>query len=272
MTKIIYIVSIICIFNITIYSQNITITGSNTMFQLVKSIATSYSRSQNTIFTIHGEGTGVGIQDFITKKNNIAMLSRQLHKDEIEALKKQNINYEIYPLALDALCIIVNSRNRLNYITFDDLENVYNGTIKFWSYFDDEKIGIKPIIRDTKSGTAEFFKESLMKKSNISPGCAQFSNTSSIIYAVGASNEYIGYVGCAFVDENIKALALKSGDGNVIEPSEANIKSRKYPLYRDLYLMYDKNNTSVLDFINYCKSERGQKLIESNGFLLLTNP
>lgn len=254
------------------YGQTITISGSNTMYPLLKSLSTSFNRENNIEFELSGKGTGTGIQDFLQGKSNIAMLSRKLNSIELEELKLKNINYEILPLALDALCVIAHATIKTESFTFSELEEIYNGKKISWEDFDGENIPIRPIIRDSKSGTADFFKEAIMKNSVISPLCVEFSNTSSIIYAISVSKEYVGYVGCAFVDENLKVISVKTNN-EVIEPSEENIKSKKYPLTRELYLLYMKNGSSnALKFIDYCKSITGKKLIESNGFLLINAP
>lgn len=253
-------------------AQFITISGSNTMLSLFKSISSSYNRDNITEIKITGEGSSAGIDDFISKKNDIAMVSRKLRADEIAILKSSNIDYEFVPIALDALCIVVNSNLRASVITFAELENIYNGTTKNWMKFGDVDLAIKPIVRDKKSGTADFFKEMVIQNSTISASNVQFSTTSAITYAIHVSKEYIGYVGCAFVDEHIKSLSIKTQDG-VFEPNEENIKSRKYPLTRELYLLYAKNSSKDAKlFVDYCKSAIGKKIILSNGFLLLPQP
>lgn len=64
----------------------------------------------------------------------------------------------------------------------------------------------------------------------------------------------------------IKALNL---DG--IAPTIENLQNKTYPMYKELYLVYNKNhNMQALDaFINFIFSEKGQSILLNTGHLTI---
>jgi phosphate transport system substrate-binding protein len=73
----------------------------------------------------------------------------------------------------------------------------------------------------------------------------------------------IGYVGLGYLSSQIKALTV---DG--VKPSKENVLNNTYSLARPLF-MYTNGvpQGTVKEYIDFVKSEEGQKLVVEEGFV-----
>jgi phosphate transport system substrate-binding protein len=66
------------------------------------------------------------------------------------------------------------------------------------------------------------------------------------------------------------ALAIKLEDGQVVEATNANIATHKYPMSRGLFLITDgAPSGNAKTFADFLLSDRGQALVRKHGYLSL---
>lgn len=257
-----------CIYSTQNFGQKISISGSNTMFPLIKLMATSFTTQQNFEYSIVGKGSSIGLDELYSGKCDIAMVSRPLLAAEKEKLKN---SFSFCTVSLDALCVVVHPNLGLSKLSLEELKKIYTGEFTNWSSLNLANIPIVPIVRDKHSGTFDFFNDKVMNKAPLTNNVLEISNTSSILYAVAQSSSgsgYIGYIGCGYLDESVIALQLSSKGNIYYSPDEKHISSGEYVLIRELTLVYKNNIKSVVDFIQFIQSEKGKNIIEMNGYVL----
>ena len=117
----------------------------------------------------------------------------------------------------------------------------------------------------------EFFKEHVMKKKNYSPKVLNMPATGAIIQSVSQTKGAIGYVGLAYLEKEVKALAVSYDGGKTYTPpSMQNAKSKTYPVVRPLYYYYSiKSESKVKAFVDYILSPAGQSIVEQVGYVPL---
>jgi phosphate transport system substrate-binding protein len=77
----------------------------------------------------------------------------------------------------------------------------------------------------------------------------------------------IGYVSIGFVDTTVKPVGIEVNK-TVVQPTVANVKSKAYPVSRDLYLLTRGQPSPVeKTFIDYVLSAEGQKLVQDEGYV-----
>ena len=123
--------------------------------------------------------------------------------------------------------------------------------------------------RETSSGTYEFFKESVLKHRNYMPAVLSMPATGAIIQSVSQTPGAIGYVGLAYLNPEVKALAVSyDGGGSYVAPTFDNARSKSYPIVRPLYFYYTKSNeAAVRPLVDYLTSDEGQAMVASIGFM-----
>lgn len=160
-------------------------------------------------------------------------------KAEMEA---QNLKLEINPIGRDGLVFLVNSQNRVDNLTTEQLQDIYTGHITDWSEVGGAPGPISPFQRNAESGSQTLFLKLLMgdttpmtPPTELIPG-----SMAGLIEAVAAYDGSGGAIGYSvyyyanqmYANPDIKLLSL---DG--IAPSFETIKNGQYPLVNDFYVV-----------------------------------
>ena len=248
-------------------SEGIFLKGSDTILPLAQAEAEEFmNENSGKSVTVTGGGSGVGITALIDGEVNIASASREMKPDEINAAKAKGINPVEHTIAYDGISVIVNPKNPISELTFAQLRGIYNGSISNWKEVGGADAPIVAISRDSSSGTYEYFKEAVLLGDEYRPDALTQPATGGIVGEVSQNSNAVGYIGVAYLDENIKALNLDAGNGSEAPTSE-NIISGAYPLSRPLYF-YTNGEPSGLtkEFIDFVLSEKGQNIISEVGY------
>ncbi|MEM2935484.1 MAG: phosphate ABC transporter substrate-binding protein [Candidatus Thermoplasmatota archaeon] len=241
--------------------RTISIAGSTTVLPVVQKCAERYMELHPDVeIQVSGGGSSVGIKNVGDGIVDIGMGSRDLKESE----KNSYPDLVKHVIAIDGIAIIVHPSNPLSQITSAQLRGIYNGTYKKWDDFGWSG-DIVVVGRDTASGTGEFFWEHIMKKENFTSSMLALPSNGAIHDKIAITPNAIGFVGIGYITDSVKALKL---DG--IEPKVVNIKSKVYPLARELYLFTKGEPTGLAnEFIDFIKSTEGQKIVEEEGFIPL---
>ncbi len=257
-----------------LFGVEIMIKGSDTMLNLVQRLGESFSTVQPDVtVSVAGGGSGVGINALINREVPVAMASRGIKSKEISQARSNGVNPVEIVIALDGLSVIVNSKNPVSKLTIDQIGAIYRGEITNWSQVGGPNKKIVLYGRQPNSGTFVFFREEVVK-GEYSTSMRQMNGNAQIVEGVKADEGGIGYVGLGYIKnvEGIKPLAIAGKDGRFVSPrDEKDLKSGAYPLTRPLYLYSNgKPKGAVRDFITFILSESGQKIVEGEGYLPVT--
>lgn len=243
--------------------------GSDTVLPLAQKQSESYAKKNpKAKLSVTGGGSGVGIASLIDGSTDIAMASRKIKFDEKAKIKESGKILEEKIIAYDALAVIVNPKNPIQQLTRNQLENIFIGKIKNWKEVGGKDMKIVVYSRESSSGTYEFFKESVLKNKNYMSSVLSMPATGAIIQSVSQTPGAIGYVGLAYVNEDVKALKVSYDGKTFIKPSYTNAKNASYPIVRPLYLYYtSKAAPSVKSFISFVLSAEGQAIVKAEGYI-----
>lgn len=256
--------------SLQIFAQKIVIKGSDSVLPLAQLEAESFIKlHKKADISVVGGGSGVGIAALIDGTTQIAMTSRPIKLDEKFLLAKAKQDVKEVIVAYDALTVIVNPKNKINKLTRDQIEGIFRGKITNWKQVGGDDMKIVAYARETSSGTYDFFKEKLLNKKNYASTCLNMPATGAIIQSVSQTQGAIGYVGLAYVQDEVKALSISFDQGkNYIQPTEENAKNKTYPVIRPLYFYYPlKSSSIVTPFINYVLSPSGQQIVKKIGYI-----
>ncbi len=242
----------------------IRIKGSDTMKNLVKALAQEYMKVNNDLFIdVSGGGTAEGIEALINDEIDICNASRAMKAEEIKRLFRFHNKLGIsFLISKDAIVIYVNKNNPLQNLSMEEVKKIFEGKITRWDALGWDPEDIKIATRNRFSGTRLFFEERFLDGNKINKESYQFGTTREIIEYVERNEYAIGY-GAYGLKGNVKLVKINS-----IIPNLVNIKNDRYPVTRYLHFYtVDLPKGEVKSFINWVISEKGQAIIEKEGFV-----
>src|ERR1043165_6993337 len=216
---------------------SITVKGSDTLVILVEKWAEVYMGAHNDVkIQVTGGGTGTGFAALQNQTTDLCDASRKAKAAEIanciKAFGKRPTEYKV---ALDGLSVYVNADNPLKELTVAQVGDIFTGKIKNWKEVGGPDAPITVYSRENSSGTYEFFKEHVLKGADFAASAQTMPGTAALLQAVGKDKNGIGYGGAAY-GKGTRALKVKKDDASsAIEPTEENVVTGKYPIWRYLY-------------------------------------
>jgi phosphate transport system substrate-binding protein len=288
--KILFVLFLLALFSCDSQSfrerKNVIVKGSDTMVNLTLSWAESLMKKDDKIaIQVTGGGSGNGIAAILNGTADVANISRDLKKREIEKAKSLNIEPVLHPVALDGIALIVNPANQVDTLSLQQISDIFSGKIKNWKEVGGADLRIVLYSRENSIGTYEFFKKVILQKDNSKTDFATstqvLQGTSSLAEAVSLDERGIGYGGVGYFARrnDLKIIYVKSSESaKAISPvvegklNYPAIWSGKYPLARFLYCLTNgEPKGTAKDYIEYITSTEGQQIVENMEYIPLPN-
>lgn len=180
----------------------------------------------------------------------LAMVSREMTAKEREAFEKQHgYTPRRLIIARDALVVYVNRRNPIAGLTLQQVDSIFSakrlrGGQRAAKWGDLGLTGDwanRPLNRihglDSNTSLGHVFQQKVLKGAPMVSSIETEPGGSSVVNAVGAFDEAVGFSDHHFRSRRVKQvpLAERSG-GKFIAPTPQNCMAGRYPLVRDLYV------------------------------------
>lgn len=252
--------------------QTIKLKGSDTEVNLAVQLAESFQDVNPDIFvSISGGGSGLGIASLLNGTADLANSSRSINDKEVELFQNKGITIDSFIFAQDAIAFVVAEDLPIDSISIAELAGILGGRYTNWSSIVKKKLPVNIYGRQSNSGTHDFVKKKL--GINFSPHAKEMNGNAQILEAIKADNSGIGYVGAGYVihggSKGIKVLNIyQEKNVSAISPLDASmIAAGKYFFQRPLFQYYKATSyKKIKPFLDFEKSEAGQKIIQSAGY------
>jgi len=248
----------------------IIIDGSTTVGPIAKAMAEYYmAKHKGVNITVSESGSGNGAKSLINGVCDIADMSRFMKPKEFKAAVENGVHPVAHVVAVDGIALIVHPSNPIKGLTVAQVRDIYMGKIKSWGEVGGPSKKIVKIGRDTNSGTYETFENLVMQKQRVAGETETAASNGQVRARVQKTPTAIGYVGLGFVDRTVKAIEI---DG--ILPTPKTVASGTYPISRPLFMFtngYPKPGSQLHAFVTLHLSKKGQEIIESIGFIPVTD-
>lgn len=110
-----------------LFSGEITIVGSTSVYPLIESLAKEYTTHQpNVTFDLQATGSGGGVAVAIDGTADIGMASRDLTSEEEEQVG------HVETIALDGIAVVVHPDNPFENLSLAEVEGIFSGEIVNW--------------------------------------------------------------------------------------------------------------------------------------------
>ena len=253
-----------------VFAGNITVKGSDTLVVLAQKWAQVYMGAHKDVnIQVNGGGTGIGFAALQNQTTDLCDASRKAKSAEIaNCLKAFGARPTEYKVALDGLSVYVSPENRVKELTVAQVGDIFTGQIKNWKEVGGADAPITVYSRENSSGTYEFFKEHVLKGKDFAASAQTMPGTAAIVQAVTKDKNGIGYGGAAY-GGSCKLLGIKKTDDSpAISPTEENVVSGAYPIWRHLYVYVNPalDKGQIAAYLSWIRSDEGQKYVKDIGY------
>ncbi|MEN6329643.1 MAG: phosphate ABC transporter substrate-binding protein [Methanobacteriaceae archaeon] len=233
--------------------ERIDVAGSTSVQPVAEALAQEYMKTHPKVkINVQGGGSGLGIRSVSQGIVAIGTSSKELTAEERGSLKE-------YVLGKEGIVVAVNLENPVDDLSKDELRSIFTGNISNWKELGGPDAPINVVVREDGSGTRKAFEDLVMKKTDkIKSDAIVQTSTESIKLVVEQDPNAIGYISLAHMSSTVKAVKL---DG--VYPSLETIIDGSYELQRPfLFLTRGEPKGAVKEFIDWCLSPEGQKIVE----------
>jgi phosphate transport system substrate-binding protein len=220
------------------------------------------------------------IPQFVSEHKAIALLlkdsvdmaatTREFNEAELKVLSSRGIKYMPARMAIDAVAIIMNKNAKDSIITIDQLKELLTSNPRH----------VKLVFDRASSSNLNLMMEKLkIKKLNTTHIYAAEGNL-NVVNKIKQDPQAIGFIGFNWISDNDNRLHLalknsirllgvaENANKGYFKPTTKNIRDRKYPLERFVYLhTLDKTWGVENGFIRFSCSKVGQLVTEKMGLV-----
>ena len=183
-------------------AAELQLSGSTTVqARILEPLAEDIKRATGLDIRVEGIGSGNGLKRLVAGEVSVAIISSPLKS----LLEKDGLpddgTYRQHDIVEDVIAPIVNARNPVRALSWEQLRGLYSGTVKNWKDVGGASLPVRVVTSHPESATREVVWELVMGKK------ADFDRSAKIVYATRkemvmvAENEgAIGAVSQGFVD------------------------------------------------------------------------
>lgn len=217
----------------------------------------------NTQINVQYKSEADCIKDYLEGKVRLALVTRELTEEEKKYCETKGIVPQSQALARDAVAVIVNPGSADTAFGLTQLRGILSG-----QYKDSYNV----VFDHGGSSTLRFIQDSIMKGQTLGKNVFAANGNDSVVSYVSKNPKSIGFVGLSYVSNDtdanntgafisrVKVAAIfNDSTREFLQPYQAYIALRSYPLSRNLY--YIKNETHQglgTGFANFLSRDRGQ--------------
>lgn len=204
-------------------------------------------------------------------------------QEEKEMAKEKNVELEIIPVVKEGFVFFVNSSNKIDNLTLEQVQKIYTGEIKNWQEVGGIDSAIRPYQRPANSGSQTGMLSLVMKNLELMKPLTEnvvdtmyeiinlVSNYDNGINSIGYSYYYYATTMFEDIDVDIaNGIKLLAIDG--VKPNDETIKNGTYPIETAYYIVIRKDepqNSKVRRLVDAMLSKRGQDVAKEAGYVAL---
>jgi len=186
-------------------ASNLDLAGSTTIQKRVlEPASTAISKATGLQVKVRGIGSGGGFKELMAGKIVASVASSPL----VALLTKNGLSddgtYQEHVIIEDTIVPIVNVKNAVEKLSWEQLAAIHTGKIKNWSEVGGNDCPIKVVTSHGGSATRKVFQDLVMKKAAYLKKKSEVKSTRQEVGRVAKSSCAIGAVSKAFVEQDTK--------------------------------------------------------------------
>lgn len=229
--------------------ETLVMGGSSIVDRFIKKVLPGFHKRNHQIdVLVEGGGSSGGLIALERGGIDLALLSRELTPEE------NRLNIHSYLMGIESIAIVVHASNPIEGITLEQVRKVFDGTIDNWKELGGADRPMNAYGRKEGSTTRLTIDQLVMVSMPFNRKVKEVESSEVMLKTVTDDPLSIGFLANRHLNGKVKALKV-----NGIEISEESILLHRYPLTRDLFLVYKEPEKPIVrNFIDYVLSNEGQ--------------
>jgi phosphate transport system substrate-binding protein len=236
----------------------VTISGSSALQPLVNAAKEKYEAAHaGASIEVSAGGSKKGIAD-------VASGAVQIGDSDIpapEEVKAQLVDHKVAVVGFAAMANKGDFNAKIGSLTMKDLGRIFTGEVKNWK---DLGGGSQPIVvinRAPASGTRAVFGGIVLGGDKFVEGQTE-DNSGALVAKLKQTKGAISYLALSFKDDDLVTIAIKDEKGVVVDPSDANIETGRYPIWSYEHMFTKGEATGPAKaFLDYLLGAEFQKTV-----------
>ena len=204
----------------------------------------------------------------------IGMSSKPVSDDD--RAKYPAIKFNEIHIGEDAVALIVSKDvwdGGVHALTKQQIQDIYESKITNWKDVGGKPQRIAFFNKEPGRGTWEVFVHWIYGNPKAAPQVSfpEVGGNEETRNKVASTRGALSQLSSSWADgKKVFALGIKLNDGTVVEPTNDNIATKKYPLSRPLFLLTNgEPSGAAKPLVDFMLSDRGQELVKKHGYLRL---
>jgi phosphate transport system substrate-binding protein len=224
--------------------------------------------------------TSIGPVALLEGRADIVPMSRPLTPEEVQSFARK-YGYPPTEIKVAADALVIDKKNPVTGLTLGQLDGIFSRTqrrggssIETWGQaglsteWANRRITLYGYGPD--DGAHQIFQQQVLDGGEFRLSLRVEGGGSSIVQVVAADPGAIGFASIFFACKRVRIVPLAGTDGRFYAPTEENVRSRKYPLSRFLYIYVNKPPRQPLggpaaEFLLFLLSREGQQIVADGG-------
>lgn len=220
---------------------------------------------------VHYKPESECFKDYFENKARLILVTRQLTKEEKEVCSQKKIYPTSLALARDGIAVVLNNASEDSILDMNVIRGILTGAYKkkYTVVFDNQA-----------SSTVRYITDSVLKGQKLGANVFAAKGNKDVVDYVAKNPDAIGFVGLGYVSDNndpnntgafiktVKVAAIKNDStGEFLQPYQAYIALKTYPLTRTLYYINSESYSGLgTGFANFLSTQRGQLIFFHDHF------
>jgi len=259
---------------------------------VVQEEASEFMRLNNEAkVTLNIKTTKEVIADLNNGTYKSVVVGRDLTKEEADIFAANKIELKKSAFALDGIGVIVNPKNPLTKLNFNELKRIFTGEQNEWKELDGDNKDvysgkIKVFIARKNASVHDIFKSKVLAGAEFGANDVICSTSSQMMREIKENENAIGFISMAWItvsndtlDESVKPLKIASVDpntgaiGNYVGLHQGYIANKTYPLVTEAFIFStDFSMNLSVGFSSFMSSYDGQRIVLKSGLVPVTQP
>lgn len=206
----------------------------------------------------------------------VGMASKPVNDEDRARFPK--VDFHPIHIGEDAVALVVSAdvwEGGVKSISREEMKGIYERRIRNWKELGGPDRRIAFFNKEPGRGTWEVFANWAYGDHKKAPQVSfpEVGGNEETRNKVASTKGALSQLSSSWADgRTVFALSLRDADGNILEPTNANISTHRYPMTRPLFIITNgEPRGDAKALVDFVLSDRGQELVRKHGYLRLVD-